>query len=223
MKKPKTNRRSSRVLGWAIILSSIVLGYLWMQNATSAQKEKIASLEGLSAKLSSETVPMKFMILSRDKGEIKARLKIYDLSGNEVSVMEKSWAGAELYIDVLLIPVKSQKSDAKADSWLAFPYRIFTDKVSASSGTMLFDSYDSGGFPEVLRGVTWTTKDEAAIKSAFADARAKAKAGLPAADAVKGAFGSAAHEISHLASFEEGVVYKVVCRVKGGVEIMEDR
>lgn len=196
--------------------------YFWFQYSASSQKQRIVYLEDLSARLRAETVPVKFMILSREGGEIKARLRLYDLSRREVAVVEKSWPGSALYIDMLLVPVRGQAGSEAADSWLAFPYRVFTDEVSAASGSLLFESYDSGGFPEVLRGIEWSAAEKSAITAAFAAARKKSAAGLPATDAVKGAFGSAAHEVSGLSRFDLGVVYKVVCRVKGGVEIMED-
>jgi hypothetical protein len=223
VKREKAARHGSPILGALIVVASFVAaGYLWLQYADNAQKQKIAYLEGVSTRLRSETVPLKFMILSREKGEIKARLKLYDLSGHEVAAMEKSWPGSELYVDMLLLPVRSEASAQKADSWLAFPYRIFTDSLSAASGTLLFDTYDSAGFPEILRGANWAPKEEAAIRSAFSSARKLASSGLPASDSAKGSFGSAVHEVSKLARFEPDVVYKVVCRVKGGVEIMED-
>jgi hypothetical protein len=106
--------------------------------------------------------------------------------------------------------------------FLAFPYRVFTDSLSAASGTLLFDSYDSAGFPEVFRGASWSPKDQAVLRASFAMARKLAAAGLPATDSAKGAYGSAVHEASTLAHFEQGLVYKVVCRVKGGVEIAGD-
>jgi len=34
--------------------------------------------------------------------------------------------------------------------------------VSAAEGTLLFDSSDSAGFPEVFRGIAWGRPDEAA-------------------------------------------------------------
>jgi len=223
MSLKKNERRGSPLLGgFIIVLSFVVGGYFWLQFANNAQKQKIAYLEGISTRLRSETVPLKFMILSREGGEIKARVKLYDLAGREVAAIEKTWPGAELYVDMLLLPVRSKKGIEGADSWLAFPYRIFTDTVSAASGTLLFEAYDSAGFPEVFRGAEWGAKEEAALKAAFASARKLASSGLPASDSVKGAFGSAVHEVSKLSRFEEGLVYKVVCRVKGGVEIMED-
>jgi hypothetical protein len=167
---------------------------------------------------------LKFMVLSRDGGEIKAALKFYDLSGRQLSAMEKSWPGAQLYIDMLLVPVSSEGKGQgeKSDFWLALPYRVFTDQIKPASGTLLFDTYDDSGFPEVLGGISWTEAERAVISSAFASARRKAAAGLPAADSGKGAYGSAVHEVGKLSSFELGMVYKVVCRAKGGVEIMED-
>jgi hypothetical protein len=217
-------RRGSPLLGWLIILLSFGLaGYFWFQGLGSSQKERIALLESASSKLKSETVPIKFMVLSREGGQIKARIKLYDLAGGEVAVIEKSWPGKELYIDMLLEPVRTARESKEPDSWIAFPYRIFTDELSAASGSLLFDAYDGGGFPEVLGGAEWSPAERLAISTAFADARRKAASGLPAADASQGVFGSAAHEISGISSFEVGIVYKVVCRVKGGIEIAEDR
>jgi hypothetical protein len=223
MRRREGARRGSPLIGAFIILASFAAaGYFWLQYADSSQRQKIAYLEGLSERLRSETVPLKFMVLSRDGGEIKARIRLYDLEGKEVAVVEKSWLGSELFIDMLLVPMRSDEAAEKADSWLAFPYRVFTDRVGAASGTLLFDAYDSDGFPEVLRGAPWTARDKAAIKSAFASARKLASSGLPASDSAKGSFGSAVHEVSRLSRFETEIIYKVVCRVKGGIEIMED-
>jgi hypothetical protein len=223
-KEERTATAATKRLGWLIIVVSVVGGgYLWMQDLNRFQNRQIAYLEGLESRLKSETAPLKFMIESREGGEVKAKLKLYDLSGRELSSMEKSWPGTKLYVDMLLFPVRADSASGPADSYLSFPYRVFTDQLPAASGTMLFDSYDSAGFPEVFRGVRWSPKEEATIKSAFASARRRAASGLPAAGDVKGSFGSAVHEVSSLASLEEGLVYKVICRVKGGVEIMEDR
>ncbi len=216
--------QGSPLLGGLVFLVTIaVAGYFWFQYSASSQKQRILYLEDLSTRLRSETVPLKFMVLSREGGDVKARLKLYDLAGREIASIEKSWPGGELYIDMLLVPVRSLGGSASADSWLAFPYRVFTDKLSAASGTLLFGSYDSGGFPEVLNGESWSAKERSAISAAFSSAMKSAAAGLPATDAAKGAFGSAAHEVSRLARFDLGIVYKLVCRVKGGVEIMEDQ
>jgi hypothetical protein len=223
MRAAGIGRKGSPLIGFVVILASFAAaGYLWFQYSAASQKQRVAYLENLSGRLRSETVPLKFLVLSRDGGWIRARVKMYDLSGREVAALEKSWAGSELYVDILLVPVRSGKDGDKADSWIAFPYRIFTDKIAAASGTILFDSYDEGGFPEVLEGLEWSAAERATIASAFAAARRSAAAGLPATTSAKGSFGSAVHEVSELSKFGPGIIYKVVCRAKGGVEIMED-
>jgi hypothetical protein len=223
--------RGSALLGLLLFLASVAgASYFWFQYSASSQRQRIAYLEDLEARLRSETVPIKFMVLSREGGEIKARLRLYDLAGREIAVLERSWPGSELYIDVLLVPAATRAAPRGAkgaeaergDSWLAFPYRVFTDELSAASGSLLFDAYDDGGFPGVLRGIEWSAREKEAIVAAYSAARKRAAAGLPATDAAKGSFGSAAHEVASLSAFQAGIVYKVVCRVKGGVEIMED-
>jgi hypothetical protein len=224
VRRAEGSRRRSPVLGIVIILASFVsAGYLWIQGVDRMQKERIAYLEDLSSRLRSETVPIRLMVLSREEGRVKARLKLYDLSGRELATIEKSWPGSELYVDMLLLPFSSESEKAdRADSWLALPYRVFTESLPAASGTLLFDAYDDAGFPGVLRGVEWKPKEEAAIKRAYAKARRLAARGLPASDSEKGGFGSALHEVAKVAGFEPGLIYKVVCRVKGGLEIAEE-
>jgi len=217
------NRRSP-ILGAAIIAASFLAGgYLLITDMNGRQKAEIARLESLADKLRSESVPVKFMILGREGGSVKARIRLYDLSGREIAVLEKSWPGSSIYIDILLVPLVSEARQASpGDSYLAFPYRIFTDELSPASGERLFKAYDSGGFPRVLDGVEWSGAERAAIIEAFRSARASEAAGEPATRSSAGAFGSAVHEAAAFAKLSEGVVYKVVCRVKGGVEIMED-
>jgi hypothetical protein len=216
-------RRGSPLVGALIILASFAAaGYFWFRGGVSSQRQRITYLEDLSSRLRAETVPLKFMVVSRDGGEIRARVRMYDLAGREVAALEKAWPGSELYIDILLFPIRSGKDAGHADSWLAFPYRIFTDKLPAASGSVLFDAYDGGGFPEVLDGMDLSAGERAAVISAFAAARKSAGGGSPATEGAKGAFGSAVHEVSELSRFEVGIVYRVVCRIKGGVEIMED-
>ena len=219
----RRGRGGSPLLGALVVLLSFAIGgYMIFQYSAATQRQKILYLEGLASHLESETVPLRFMVLSRANGEIRARFKLYDLAGGEVAVVEKAWPGAELFVDMLLIPLRSGPKAEAADSWLALPYRIFTDTLSAASGTLLFDAYDSGGFPQVLGGVALSQAERASLVGAFASARARAAAGLPAADPAKGQFGSAVHEVASLSRFEMGIVYKVVCRVKGGIEIMEE-
>jgi hypothetical protein len=217
--------RRGWTLGALLIAASFFAGgYLFIKNALPAQRAKIARLEDLAARLEAESVPVKLKVLSRGPGEISARIRIYDLAGKEVAMLERSWPGGSLYVDMLLVPLASSDKPGSAGgtSYMALPYRIFTDRVSPSLGTTLFDSYERDGFPRVMDGIEWSGPERAAISAAYGAARASAAAGEPATASAPGAFGAAVHEAAGIARLEEGVVYEVVCRVKGGVEIMEE-
>ncbi len=216
-------RRRSPILGAAIIAASFLAGgYLLISDMNERQKSEIARLESLADKLRSESVPVKFMMLGREDGSLRARIRLYDLAGREIAVLEKTLPGSSIYIDILLVPLVSEaRKAAPGDSYLAFPYRVFTDQISPASGEGLFKAYESDGFPRVMDGVEWSRAERAAIAEAFRSARSSDAAGESATRAA-GAFGSAVHEAAGISRLEVGVAYKVVCRAKGGVEIMED-
>jgi hypothetical protein len=234
-------RRRGLALGALIIAASFFAGgYLFIRYAIPGQKAKIARLEDLAERLKAESVPVKLKVLSRDAQGITARIRIYDLAGREVSMIERSWPGGALYVDMLLVPLERPGASGSAGgtSYMAFPYRIFTDQLSPARGTTLFDSYERDGFPRVMDGlfdsyerdgfprvmdgIEWSGPERAAIAAAYGAARASAAAGEPATSSAAGAFGAAVHEATGIARLEEGVVYEVVCRVKGGVEIVEE-
>ena len=103
-------RRRGWAMGALIIAASFAAGgYFLVLRMSAGQKEKIARLEDLAGRLRAESVPVKFMILSRDFAGIKARLRIYDLAGREVAIVERTWPGSSLYIDMLLVPLASAR------------------------------------------------------------------------------------------------------------------
>jgi len=229
------------IIGFIIVFASILgAGYFYLDWARAGQQRKIAGLEALSAKLTAETVPMRFMVLSRGEEGIRVRIRLYDLADKELVLVEKAFPGRELYFDFLvssLPPTEAAGAGGEPGGarWLAFPYRVFTDSLSAAQGALLLDAYDRSGFPAVFDGGAFGAGESAALKAVFERARKAAAAGEPAAGAAgpeegRGSaggrrvadYGSAVHEVSSLARFEEGVVYKIVCRAKGGIEIMED-
>jgi hypothetical protein len=216
------------VLCFIAAAAAIVGGaYFYLGRARAGQGKRIADLESLSARLTAETVPLRFMVVSRGTEGIRARIRLYDLSGKEVALLERTLSGKELYFDFLLSSLPPSAGGAGETRWLAFPYRIFTDAIPAVGGILLVDSYDRSGFPAVFDGGGFGPGEIAAVEAVFERARKAASAGAPAAGALAGRsgtgeYGSAVHEISSLATFSEGVVYRIVCRAKGGIEIMED-
>ncbi|MBL8966071.1 MAG: hypothetical protein JNG85_03620 [Spirochaetaceae bacterium] len=118
-----------------------------------------------------------------------------------------------------------------AGTWLAFPRRVFTERSPARSGFDLAALGERDGYPAAFAAAGLAAAEREAIASVYAAALAALavpdpagdQAGPPEAGApASRAFGSAVHEMAALAGLEPGIVYKIVCRAKGGIEIMED-
>ncbi len=217
-----------------------LIAYISLNLIRPGQERRLADLQSIAAKLGAETVPLRFMVLSREAAAIELRVRLHDLSGAEVAKFETTLPGNELFFDFLLSPLPGNAAgtaggvSGSADPrWLAFPYRIFTDTMPAAEGELLFARYDRSGFPRIFEGRSeelpgLSATEKVTLAALFARLRGEAASG-PAPGTGGGAenvrrsdFGSAVHELSALSRFTTGMVYKIVCRAKGGVEIMED-
>jgi hypothetical protein len=224
-------RRRRRGLPLIVIVGLVAIAYIALNLTRAGRERRIADLASIAAKLSAETVPLRFMVLSRTEGRIGLRIRLYDLSGKEIEKFETSLSGNELFFDFLLSPLGKDGAGGGSESsegrWLAFPFRIFTDTMPAAEGELLFDRYDRSGFPGIFDG---RSKDLPALSAAeklslaalFGRIRKEAVPDGSASTGRRDGFGSAVHELSAISSFEKGLVYRIVCRAKGGIEIMED-
>lgn len=188
------------------VLLVLALVFLGLTAVTALQKAEIARLEKGIQSLKEELVPIRFMVLERDKGVVKARVRMYDLAGSEVDLLEMTWAGTELSFDFSVVPA--------AGRYLAFPRRIFTDRLAPSSGTNLFPRYDRDGFPAIFEGADFGRLGKARLTELFQALKEDREP--------SNSFGSVVHDIARIAAFQPGVVYKVVARTKGGIVILED-
>lgn len=189
-----------------VVLLGIAAVFLGATVLTALQKAEIARLEKNIQSLKEEIVPIRFMVLERGAGTVKARVRLYDLAGNEVDLLEMTWPGSELSFDVSVVPA--------AGRYLAFPRRIFTDRLAPSSGTNLYPRYDRDGFPAVFDGGDFGRFGRKQFVELFQALKEEREP--------SGSFGSVVHDIARIAAFEPGVVYRVVARPKGGIEILED-
>jgi len=188
------------------VIMAIAIVFLGATVLIALQKAQIARLEESIQSLKEEIVPIRFMVMEREKNSIKARVRLYDLEGNEVDLLEMTWPGTELSFDFSVVSV--------AGRYLAFPKRIFTDRLAPSSGTNLYPRYDRGGFPAIFEGGNFSAYSRKKLMDLF---RMLKEDGDPS-----GSFGSVVHDIARLAAFEPGIVYRVVSRSKGGIEILEE-
>ena len=197
-------RRGSGLFVAAVLAVAVV--FLGILTVAAIQKAQIARLEKAIQSLKDEIVPVRFMVLERDKGMVKARVRLYDLDGKEVDLLEMNWPGTELSFDFSVVPA--------AGRFLAFPKRIFTDRLAPSSGTNLYPRYDKDGYPAVFEGADFDGFGRKRISDLFQALKEDREP--------SGSFGSVVHDIARIAAFEPGIVYRVVARPKGGIEILED-
>jgi hypothetical protein len=210
--KEKRERRRGRFSWRLLLLGAIVLlagtwGVLsWIR---SCQETRIDELETQVAALTEDYVPIRFKILSRGADRLSVRVRFYDRDGTELSSMEESFAGSELTFDFLVA------RNAEGTAWYSFPYKLYTDATAPKSGVDLFKYYDQQGFPGVFGEKGMAGGQREAYSKLFAAVRAGQDPG-------SGFFGNAVHDIKAFSLFEVDLVYRIVCRAKGGIEIMEE-
>lgn len=196
----------------------------------SKQKDLIQNLELQIEQIKESTIPLRFMILSRSDTDISARFRFYNADGREIASFERAWSGYELAIDSLIVPVAGKQ--------LLFPVRVFTDAIAPGKGTELFMYYDRDGFPAIFDSQSLDREARAALsqlfsrvkltESLFSSGNTTNKQGT--ADEgeknlikpVPSIFGNAVHDIKQFRRFEIGVVYALLVRPDGGVEIIRE-
>ena len=205
----------------AALLAVVLVGLLAF--TVLHRRSVIARLEDRIDLLKTQFVPLRFMVLSRSDAAVSARFRFYDADGNEISSFERSWNGSELSIDSLVVPVGARA--------LVFPSRVFTDLVPPRRGTELFAYYDRDGFPAIFQSAALDRTARSALTDLFGRVRSAERGDgggvedrpVSRADRLlRGAFGSAVHDLKRLRSFEVGAVYALVARTDGGIEIIRE-
>ncbi|MBN2525275.1 MAG: hypothetical protein JXR76_02700 [Deltaproteobacteria bacterium] len=202
----KKNRIMGGIRIWLVTI--LVLGAIasGITLYVKFQKEKLEKLKANITRLKEEHVPMRFMVESRGDGYVVAKVKLYDMDGNEIGVAKSTLKGESLFLDFVTVPLEKK--------YLTFPQAIFTDAVPAQNGIALFPLYDRNGFPQVFaaEGINDALKND--LSTLFSKVKQSG--------AVDGSFGSAVHDIKEFRAFDVDVVYRVIARLKGGLEIVED-
>ncbi len=188
------------------LLALIVFNYV-MPGCLRQQDKKIKDLESIVNQLTSEVTPLAFRIREREDSTIVVDVKFYDLQMRELSSKTFNLKGTELFFDFSSYKV--------GDNYLAFPSKLFTNKMAAHDGIMLFDFYSSEHFPQIYYRDSLSESDKNTLKEIFANVRDSSYVD-------KNSFGSAVHDVAGLKSFELGQVYRVIVHPKGGIEIIED-
>ncbi len=195
----------------AVLAAALVSGYVFIRRSLA-----VSRLEERIGMLKAETVPLRFVVLSRSDQSVSARFIFYDADGREIAMFERSWNGSELAIDAVLVPV--------GERFLAFPARVFTDATAARRGTELFGYYDRGGFPAVFDSASLDAAARDALSVLFSKAKSfDADDGTGKTSiAPEGPSAGLAHVIKRLRDFEIGAVYAFVFRADGVADILRE-
>lgn len=189
-----------------------LLGYI----GCNYQEQKIAKLEDKIHFLKEETVPLRFKILKKNKENIKFLIKFYEQDSEKEAFISDTLTlkGQELSFDFYVVPLKDTKNNKEVK--IAFPYKIFTNKIPAKNGKLLFNYYDEHGFPQVFN----TNDADTSYINLMTDLFAKIKKGKT--EEIEGIYGSMVQDIYKINEFREGNVYQVIIHTKGGIEIKEN-
>ena len=199
-----------KILTGLLIIGAIAAaGYYGFNYLTKQQEKKIAKLEDKINFLKKEIVPIRFKILEKDTAQISFAVKFYDQDSLEFYSDTLTLQGQELSFDFTVVPIKK-------DYNIAFPVKIFTNKIPAKDGISLFDYYDDHGFPQTM---STNSADDDYIKL-MTELFNKIKEGKT--EDIKNIYGSMVQDIAKLNEFQVNHVYKILIHTKGGIEVTED-
>jgi hypothetical protein len=191
-----------------VIISGLIIATIFFYYFTQIQENEIKKLEAKIEFLKEETTPVRFKILSKEDSLIHFALKFYDTDNNEIIRKEFRLQGDQLSFDFIELPLK--------DRYIAFPYKIFTDKIAPEDGILLYDLYDVNGFPQIF----YSSDIDTDLKDGLLYLFELLKSGKT--DELDGIFGNMVQDVKKYNEFIERQIYKIVIHTKGGIEIIPD-
>ncbi|RLD71188.1 MAG: hypothetical protein DRJ10_19650 [Bacteroidetes bacterium] len=197
-------KKSNSPLWILVVLTSLI----FVSSCIGSQKNKIKQLEDNIALLKEQSIPVRFKIIEKSNDSIQLVVKFYNADNKEINKLEQKMHGAELSFDFYVVPVK--------DRYVAFPSKIFTDKIAANDGIILYDYYNKENYPEIFNSKEMNPELYEGLKGVFV----KIQSGQ--LDSLTDHFGNMVHDIKEFKSFLPGNVYSIVTHTKGGIEIIEE-
>jgi hypothetical protein len=104
-----------------------------------------ASLAPFASRLGPGYRPLRIEILEAGPSSTRLRLEFLDLSGKELSILERSVPGGGLTLGFWLMP--TDKGKGEGGPCLVFPRRLPAD------GSLLYEAYSVSGFPGIFGGL----------------------------------------------------------------------
>ncbi len=193
-----------RKISWIILTAVLVLSSCatmnkansWLESEEERQKKDIYNLK-------QEIIPARFTLAeSKRKKHFNIKISYYDLNNNKVGKEESfSLEGEEVFFECIVVSLDS-KSKA------VFPYRVYSDVIAPANGRVILKSYDDNGIPAIFLGIK--SRQMESLKDIYYDLQNK--------DFSKNYF----YSVFHIKIPKESRKYKLVSRMKGGIETFED-
>ena len=191
-----------------LLLIAIFAFTLLQISCIKDQQKQIKHLEESIALLKEENAPIRFKILEKTDDSISFMVKFYNADKQEIKSLQQKLNGQELSFDFYMVPVKNK--------FVAFPSKIFTDRIAADNGIVLYDYYNQNGYPAIF----YSKNIDTALYEGLKDIYLKVKSNQ--VDSLSEHFGNMVHDIKKIKSFIPGNVYTIITHTKGGIEIIEE-
>ncbi len=199
--------KPSKILIWVIVILAISTGtYFLFRNIGKKQNKKIEQLNNEIVRLKQEIVPIRYKIKNYDDSTLTVVVKFYDLDSNLITKHSFTMKGTTVAFDFQVVKFQN--------GHIAFPVKIFTDKIAPENGLKLFKYYEKGDFPEVYFSRASSNKFNDGIEIIYNKVKNNDTENLEV-------FGSMVQNSIPGASKDHDV-YKIIVHTKGGIEIRKD-
>jgi len=196
----------TKIIVFAVLLILLFLTTFFI--VKFLEKEKIKILANKLEEIEGEITPIRFKILSYDNNNINIAIKLYDIDNKEITRKEFDLEGEQLFFEFLVVHIKK--------NFVAFPYKIYSDKISVDKGIQIFTCYDSNGFPQIY----YSENNDNELINGLINIFEKIKKGK--IKKIESIFKTTVLDIKTNQQFKERQIYKVVMNIKGEIEIVED-
>lgn len=175
-------------------------------------ERKVIEQEAKIEKLTGEHNIVAFEINERSATGFSFRILFVAANGNDV-IRDYYLEGKELHLDFYQVPLAKQK-----DAYIHFPYKLYSDEISAQNGISLFDDVElfDNGIPISYPQNNFFGEDIQSIEKT----RSELRDGRPLSNSH--VFGRSVHDLVDVSSYKTGVTYRVIARTSGGIEVLEE-
>ena len=209
--------QSFPIIAWLLALGLILM---LLTGCAERQERRIRELQKRIANLTSETVAMKIRVDEYQDDQIRVDLRFVNRAGDVVGeVYGIVLHGEELIVEYVMIPLGNGSSEGPPQ-YLALPYRVYTDAIPPVEGHLVlplyFDPHEDTA-PRIFRDGT-----EPLGENHLREVRRLVEPVLDDAESTGGIIFVNERRPAGAWRFREGQVYRVVSRVTGAIEILEE-